>query len=373
MRGPSYRSSPFGTSFLNPAAVRFAAVRRSDIVRTTLLILPCLLTPGLAQAVQGADPVEAHLAGTLPGLVIDRGVGQLAYTIPRGELLEYRVVLDLALVGETKVGDFTLESLVEPFVTGLPGGGSTGTDGREAGCIRTHAWGKHLGYELDHVIESRVLPQAWPAILYRDTQRGSENRRREVRLGSRAGALMASYSSDGHCKGCERRGHFVEGTWPFSSDHHCEKCRRAEHREWHPYKEFEIPEGTVDMLGAIFMARELVREGQETVTFPLVDNKRVWDLKLTLGERKRIKAKAGTFDCREVLLKTVIRAGAEEGESFKGLFGIHGTIHLWMDETTGVPVRLGGSVPVGPIDLDVHLDLEKHSGTPPGFGKKATD
>jgi hypothetical protein len=60
----------------------------------------------------------------------------------------------------------------------------------------------------------RATPAAgFPATFYTDTQSGSENRRRELRIGTKDGALTAVFPSDGHCKGCKNKEHFVESKW----------------------------------------------------------------------------------------------------------------------------------------------------------------
>ena len=95
---------------------------------------------------------------------------------------------------------------------------------------------------------------------------------------------------------------------------------------------------------------------------------RLWELTLSRGKQKSIRTPAGKFLCREVQLATSVPAGEEsDGESFEGLFGIHGTIHIWLEEQTGVPVSVQGLVPIGPIELDVQLSLRKFHGTPADF------
>ncbi len=78
---------------------------------------------------------------------------------------------------------------------------------------------------------------------------------------------------------------------------------------------------------------------------------------------------AGRFDCVEVQLKTSRPAGEpSDDEGFQGLFGIHGTIQIWFEATTGVPVLISGTLPV-PIlgDLDVRVQLKKATGAPSAF------
>ena len=155
----------------------------------------------------GDDPVPG------PGLTVPRGDGGLPLHIPQDETLEFDVVLRLGLLPDTKVGEFKLSAGVEPYLPGLTATVEASAPERYVGFIKSHAGGRYLAYELDHSIEMRALPQAWPRVIYRDTQKGSENRRREVKYGVKDGGSASEYRSDKHCRGCNRREHFIEGTW----------------------------------------------------------------------------------------------------------------------------------------------------------------
>ncbi len=326
-----------------------------------------LCAPALAGAGDGGSVVHDPVPG--PGLAIARDGGQMPLHIPVDEELGFDVILNLAVLGDTKVGRVTLSAGVEPFLPGLPASGGEIEEDRNVGWIKSQAQGNYLTYELDHEIEMRALPLEWPRVIYRDTQEGSENRKRELKYGTRDGQCESEYRSDTHCKGCERREHFVEGPWPFGDDHHCKKCKRAEHRHWRDPKVRDIPEGAFDMLSAIYYSRSMVRAGLEEISVPLLDREQLWELTLKRGRQKSIRTSAGQFLCREISLSTSVPAGepAEE-EEFQGLFGIHGTICVWLEERTGVPVEVSGRVPIGPIDLDVRLSLREFTGTPDDFG-----
>ena len=59
-----------------------------------------------------------------------------------------------------------------------------------------------------------------------------------------------------------------------------------------------------------------------------------------------------------ISMTTAVPAGEEsDGDEFKGLFGIHGTLSIWVEERSGIPVWIEGSVPVGPFELVVSLEL----------------
>ena len=302
------------------------------------------------------------------GLVVERPSGPSLH-IPDGEVLDFEVVVDIALLGSTGMGSFQLSAGTEPFHQGLnvpDPGPTTSVSAAKTGWIRGRAMGSYLNYTLDHVIEARILPQDWPRVIYRDTQSGTENRRRELMYGLRDGKPSAWSRSDRHCKGCENQEHYLEGTWPFSSDRHCEKCKRPEHRVWRKPETSEVPEGCVDMLSAVHLARAMVREGREVLEFPLIDRDTWWAVKLERSGRRVVTVPAGSFDSVSIKL-TPKPADGTEDDRFQGLFGIHGSLAIWLEASTGVPVKIEGVVPAGPLDVDVALNLARFDGTPPDF------
>ena len=238
---------------------------------------------------------------------------------------------------------------------------------KRAGWVRANAKGGYLGYSLEHVIESRLLPQEWPKVIVRNVQSGSENRRHELMYGTRQGAPTVWYRRNQHCNGCERQEHFIEGGLTLSSPQHCKRCKRGEHRVWSAPALHPIPEGSVDMLSAIHLARTLVLSDQESVQVPLLDKARWWDLSLAKGELATIEVPAGDFLARAIKLTPKAPEGEEREERFKGLFGIHGSLSVWLEERTGVPVQIEGLVPLGPLNLDISVELREAHGVSAAF------
>jgi hypothetical protein len=337
--------------------------------------IPCLLLAlTSAQDVAAGDDEkkvavqETTTAVETRGMRVHRGEGLLPLWVPDEEKLDFKVILRMAVLGKTKVGTFSLSAGTEPFVSGLPLPGQKLDASKRVAWIRGEADGHYLAYSLEHLIETRMLPQEWPRTIYKDEQGGSENRKREVRYGILEGKPMSWYRRDSHCRECSRPEHRVDGRFPWSDEHHCKKCKRGEHRIWKDPETREIPGGALDMLSGIFLSRTMVREKLEEVSFPLLDKMKVWEVTLTRGKLKHIETSAGRFLCRQIELETGVPEGEEHsGEEFKGLFGIHGTIVIWVEEATGVPVKIQGYVPLGPFDLDVALELRKFTGTPEDF------
>lgn len=337
------------------------------VASALLLLAAATVVPQEPEAQAAADASEASFAISRGGLVIERGPQQLPLVVPRDEELGFGVVIGLGVLGDAHVGRLTLESGVEPFVASLPVPGDDVPAVGEAAWVRGTAIGEYLGYRVKHEIEARVLPQEWPHVIYRETQVGSENRRRELKYGRVDGVPTLWYRRDTHCNGCDRREHFVEGGL-FSSEHHCKRCKRAEHCIWKPPVTREIPPESIDMLSAVLLARTMVREDLDEIRFPLLEKDNLWDVTLNSDAQRWIKVPAGEFLCRSIKLTPTPRDDEGKGkDSFRGLFGIHGTLSIWIQEPTGVPVSIEGIVPLGPFDLDIALRLRSFRGTPPAF------
>jgi hypothetical protein len=307
--------------------------------------------------------------------VMNRGPDRLAVRFPRDEELQYSVSIALGVLGTPTVGKVTMASKVEPF---------TPTDAPllegvqptlEQVLVSAVAEGSYAVYSVKEVIATRVLPQLFPRLEHTTTQTGSENRRRELLIGRRDDAPISTYRSDGHCKGCKERKHFVESTWPWKDAAHCDGCKRGEHRDWREPRTKEIPEGVLDMVSAVMLARTMVEQGRSEVQFTLLDREKLWEVELKRGRRGRRKVSAGEYDVVEVLLGARAGVAASEGaksqgekkEEFVGLFGMHGSISIWMHPESGVPVAITGLVPAGPVTLDVVVELIRARGAPESF------
>lgn len=270
--------------------------------------------------------------------------------IPRHERLVYGVRLGLGVL-EATVGTVTMESGVEPYRAPLLLPSAGGEDGPEkeleTGWMRARAKGRYAWYTMDASIETRVLPQSWPRFFYRYVHSGSENRRRDLLLGMKDGKWTASYRNDTH-EGAPK------GT-----------------RIWRDPKFRTIPSDSFDLLSAAYLSRTLIREDASAMRFPLIDELDLWQMRVTRGEEREIETGVGVFEAVELLLEPSPLPGEDVEEKtvkrFKGLFGLHGSIHLWVERHTGVPVLIEGDIPVGPFSMRVDISLRSYGGTPAGF------
>jgi hypothetical protein len=308
------------------------------------LILAGLLWPGTTLD-SGDDPPNATAKEA--GFLVESAAGSPSLVLPRAERLVYRARIELGPISAS-VGAVTQTCSVVPYrQTILLAQPPADAGDLESATITIRAKGDYQWYSMDSTIESRILPQAWPRVTYRQISEGTEKRRREIKLGLREGAHSSSYRKDTR-DGAEK------GT-----------------RIWREPKFREVPEGTVDLLTAVFYARTMIREELDELSFPMIDKRHVWQLTLRRGKEKRIKTKAGTFDVVEAVLDPGVYPGEEIDEDkierFEGLFGIHGSIHLWVEKHTGVPVHIEGDLPVGLVTLGIDVVLESYEGTPAGF------
>jgi len=325
-------------------------------------------TPIAASAPIAADSAEKAFEGE--GLSFQRGSGKSGVWVPKAETLEFDVLVDLPIFGKVTAGQVVLSARVEPYVSALLASKVPAAPREWMGSIESVATGSHLGYTLHQVLKSRILPQAFPSTYYTDTQTGSENRRREIKIGTQDGKSVDVYRHDGHCKGCTNREHFIDSNWLWGKPSHCDSCKRGEHRVWRPARSREVPEGTLDMLSAVYLARTMVREGRAAETLQMVDELKLWNVQLAQGEKKRIEVPAGRFDCVEMRLKSSLPPGEPPPkDGFEGLFGLKGTIQVWFDSRCGVPVQIQGEFPIKLLssELDVYVQLKGFRGAPREF------
>ena len=304
----------------------------------------------LLAADSGASQGEAEPAR--PSFRVGGGAERFGLVLPREERLEYVARVSLAGI-VVATGEVTQSCEVLPHVPSvlLPVEADADGPGLETATIRMRAAGDYTLYSLDSTLEVRHFPQAWPRSIYRGFSKGSDARRYEFMLGVREGKSTLRYQKDTP-KGAPK------GT-----------------RIWKDPEWLEVPEGGVDMLTAVFLCRRLVELEVDELTFPLVDKDEVTKLTLRRSGEKRVQTEAGSFDAVEVLLlpepwtEDGQTAGDEANDAgdFKGLFGLKGSIHLWVEKHSGVPLVIAGDLPAGPFTLGVDVRLAKYSGTTAAF------
>lgn len=311
-----------------------------------------VLVAGALQDGGAADCVEVSAPVAEEALRVERGAGEPALVFQESEELHYVVEVDIGPFRGLSAGSMRFRSWVVESVDGT------------VGHIDTVFVGSHLGYEHYQRIHALHDPFGTPALETSDTQRGSRSHRRELRILDRDGTWTLVYRWDGHCKGCKDKGHYVRGFLGLGRRKHCKDCKEGEHRVWRAPRERVIPRNALDFLSCIYLIRTLISSGADMIEAPLLEKDRLWALKMTAGERKRIETPLGGFQCRRILFQAQKPAGEEDDAKFTGLFGMDGSMKFWVDEATGILVQISGKLPLGPLDLGVKIGLVRAKGAP---------
>jgi|GEM_PF-953874 len=328
----------------------FAALAATLVA--TAAVITGSAAPAAAQDAQEATSAEDETTGAdeaasyAPPKEVVRAEGLVPMLIPRGERLEFNARVKLVGI-EADAGRVTLSSGVRPFQAGLF---ARAEEGAETAWVEARARGEYGVYSMDSRIETLFQPQQWPSLVNRFTQTGTENRRRELLVGTKDGAPRCSYRSD-TSKGAPK------GT-----------------RIWRNAQEYGVPAGTVDTIGAVYVVRAMIRDGRRVTTLNTLDKERVWEAALSLGDGSVVETPVGSFIGREVHLTTRLLTKLGEpvepdpdDEGFTGPFGIRGQIRLFVERTTGVPIAVSGTLPAGPIEIGIDIRLDGFEGTPPEF------
>ena len=294
--------------------------------------------------------------------------GALTFEVPRGEKLVFDVQVDIGVLGDPEIGTMTIETGVDPYEPGVLVGETDGA-GAEVGWIRAVATGESVFYSVEEVLTTSYLPQTWPRVLHRKVQTGSENRRAEQKIGLHDDKRTVWSRRDRHCKECDDRTHWLKPKFTWSDEKHCQRCKKAEHRVWGEPETRGIDARAVDMLSAVLIAREMVSSGARRRDFQVLDRIKPWDVRMRTGGRKIVELPLGKYDAVLLRLETKVPENEppREDAKFKGLFGLKGSIEIWLEANSGVPVWITGTVPAGPIDVGIEARLREVVGAPASF------
>jgi hypothetical protein len=108
--------------------------------------------------------------------------------------------------------------------------------------------------------------------------------------------------------------------------------------------QLEIPEYILDVLCAFYYVRTQDLEVGMPIYMTNHDNKKIYDLKVIIQRKERIKVDAGTFDCIKV--KPVLWGEA--------IFKQKGELWVWLtDDENKIPVQMKSKVAVGSITTEL--------------------
>lgn len=292
--------------------------------------------------------------------------------LPADETLHYAVEVSFGPLQDVDVGLVILRAARAPAPTGetkessAPAAEPAAPTLRELGSLEGVAKGSVLGHELIHTTRVRWMDGERPRVDLLEERRGSKNSTRSLVISKKDGQWEAAYQKDRHCRGCKDRAHFVEGFLPWSDPAHCDGCDSLDHRVWGKKIYFGVPADTVDILSAIYVARQFLASRAPTARLTILQSDDLWGVQLSRGERREIETPAGKFACVKVLISPALAQGngikGDAAKRFEALFGLHGNITIWADARSGIPIRIEGEAPVGPFDVSVCASLIRREG-----------
>ncbi len=232
--------------------------------------------------------------------------------------------------------------------------------------ITACAEAEKFGYSLATKVTSTLDESSTRPATYHYLQSGSEQREKKMSFKED----LATYIREKHCMepNCRDRGHFILRRSLIGKDKfvHCgdRDCRIPAHRHWKNRHEHALGERHFDMLSAVYYARSLgLKPGDAPIEVPVVNDHDRWIVRAEVKEGGRIKVPAGKFPTYKLTLEPRPAAGTKPNDEFKGLFGLNGTIHIWIDKKTKRPVLVQGKFPFGPMNLQARVELDSVSQT----------
>ncbi|MEM7167111.1 MAG: DUF3108 domain-containing protein [Planctomycetota bacterium] len=235
--------------------------------------------------------------------------------------------------------------------------------------LKAHAKGEKFGYSLDTSVTTRLRPGSIHPLIHEYRQKGSERRQKKLVFADDG----ATYWKVKHCKtpNCQDPKHMVKATTyamgfiPWGSEkRHCTDsgCGHLEHRVWRLRKEHTLQQPHVDLLTAIYVARNLSFEpGAEPQVVPVISDRHLWNVKVSARSEKQLKIAAGTFDAVELLLEPEAAdpKSTKKATEFDGLFGLNGAIKVWVEKSTRRPLLISGDLPFAFMNLHASIELVK--------------
>ena len=89
---------------------------------------------------------------------------------------------------------------------------------------------------------------------------------------------------------------------------------------------------------------------------PAVNDDHRWLVEVRQMQQKELTISEGTYDAIELSL-TPLASDGDTKKRFKGLFGIHGTLRVWIDSVTRKPLLIQGTLPISVLDLKARIEL----------------
>jgi len=201
--------------------------------------------------------------------------------------------------------------------------------------FRLVARGGALGYRVDSILTSLINSDTLLAIRYYENHKGSEKKQRRLEFTENS-VTYWKYA----------RVELADGT-------------KTDDWDWERRRENKVDRPSYDMLSALYLARGFdLTAGAKPGTIDVADRKKLWRLSAIGKEPEKITVQAGTFSVIPVTFTTKPLNEDASKSKFSGLFGMKGSIKIWVDSNTHRIVRIRGTIPLG-IELKVDLSLSE--------------
>ncbi|MCX6357979.1 MAG: DUF3108 domain-containing protein [Candidatus Aureabacteria bacterium] len=196
-------------------------------------------------------------------------------------------------------------------------------DGRPAYRFDARALGRYLVYTLDIRLTSFVD---------RETLRSMEFRRREVGTERRDYCVIFDRTS--------MRGTYRRKAGRFTT------IGEMDAAPWQDRSRFSITADVNDILYTLYFARGIGDTVGTSRLYRFVEKDYIWNTAVTiLGEEKLDLRGVGSFDALKVSITPDYSDQPVLGRQFAGLFGISGSLDVWVERGTRIPLIVRGQVP----------------------------
>ncbi len=130
--------------------------------------------------------------------------------------------------------------------------------------------------------------------------------------------------------------YYQENNTAFYSDKRKNKKKRN--------KTIKTPDDVIDPLGALFLVRTMDIKVGDEILIPATDNKKIYNIKVIVHKKERVKVKAGTFNC--FVVEPIMADG--------GVFKKDGKVKVWLtDDIYKMPVKMETKVYIGSIEAEL--------------------
>lgn len=196
-------------------------------------------------------------------------------------------------------------------------------EGKEVYRIDARALGHYIIYTLDIRLQSTIDAGSLRSLYFHRRQVGSEKWEYEVVFDREA-----------------RRGTYRRKKGDFKT------VEEMDVAEWDEPKSFPFEGDLNDILYTAYFARDIGDKVGTSRNYYLVEKDYVWKVLVTIVEEKVLDlGKAGKFDAIRLAVQPDYSKDKETEKDFAGLFGVEGSLILWVDKKTRVPLIVQGRVP----------------------------